>query len=81
MPPVIDEAVAGVTVTEVTPELGACFEVPPTLTVALADFVGSATLVAITCPTPPALGAVKTPADEIVPMEAVHVTALFVVAP
>jgi hypothetical protein len=80
VPLVIDEAVAGVTVTEVTPELVA-FEVPPTVTVALADFVGSATLVAITCPTPPALGAVKTPAVEIVPMEAVHLTAPFVVAP
>jgi len=75
---VIEDADEGETVTEVTPDGG---DVAETETVAVADFVGSATLVAVTFPTPPAAGAVKTPAVEMDPIEAVHVTAVFVVAP
>jgi len=74
---VIEDAGSGDTVTEVTPDGDAT----ATETVAVADFVGSATLVAVTFPTPPAAGAVKTPAVEMDPIEAVHVTAVFVVAP
>jgi hypothetical protein len=81
VPPVTDEAVAGVTVTPVTPELDGCEEAPATDTVALADLVGSATLVAVILPTPPAGGAVNTPAAVIVPIDAVQVTESFVVAP
>jgi hypothetical protein len=38
-------------------------------------------LVATIVPTPPALGAVKTPAGLMVPIEDAHVTESFVVAP
>jgi hypothetical protein len=80
VPLVIDEAVAGVTVTEVTPEPDAC-EPAATVTVAVADFVESATLVAVIFPVPPVAGAVNMPADEIVPIVADQVTASFVVVP
>ena len=61
VPPVVEEAVAGVTVTDVTagPEgvgLGADGEV--TVTTAEADLVGSATLVAVTIPVAAVAGAV-----------------------
>ena len=76
VPPVTDDAVEGDTVTEVTwPEAA------ETVTVAVADFVGSATLVAIIVLVPPVAGAVKIPVLEIDPIEAVQVTALFVVVP
>ena len=77
VPPVTDEAVAGETITEVT--LGVWPDA--TVTVALADFVGSATLVAVIVPVPALVGAVKTPAVLMLPIEAVQVTALFVVVP
>jgi len=53
---------------------------PPIVTVAVPYFVGSATLVALTVIAPEALaGAVKSPPEVIVPAEADHVTAPFVV--
>jgi hypothetical protein len=55
--------------------------VPATATVALAEKVGSATLCAVTRPTPPAIGAVNTPAWVIVPIVVDHVTAWLEVAP
>jgi hypothetical protein len=66
-------------VTEVMPGVatGAAF----TVTVADADFVGSATLVAVTVAAPAFAGAVYNPAAEIVPFEVLHVTAVFVVLP
>lgn len=82
VPPVTDEAVPGVIVTPVTPDpvCGGVAWAPATVTVAVADFVGSATLVATIVPMP-LTGAVKTPVAEIVPIEAAQVTASFVVAP
>jgi len=71
VPPVTDEAVAGETLTLK----------PPTVTVAVADFVGSATLVAMTMPVTRFAGAVKTPALVMLPTDAVQVTALLVVVP
>lgn len=70
---------AGEIVTDVIPgvETGAAF----TVTVAEADFVESATLVAITVAVPALAGAVNRPAAEIEPLDAVHVTAVFVVLP
>ena len=61
VPPVAEFAVEGVMVTEDTaaPELGLAVEV--TVTVAIADLVGSATLVAVTRATPDAVGAVNSP--------------------
>ena len=50
-------------------------------TIAVADLVGSAMLVAVIVPRPPADGAVNTPVVLIVPMEAVQVTPSLVVAP
>ncbi len=50
-----------------------------TVTVADADLVVSATLVAFTVYVPPVLGAVYKPLEEIVPPVAVQVTAVFVV--
>jgi|SRR5579863_2539198 hypothetical protein len=81
VPPVIDEAVPGVTVTAVTPDPVVGAVEPATDTVAVADFVGSATLVATIVPTPLVGGAVNTPVAEMVPMVAAQVTASFVVAP
>jgi hypothetical protein len=74
VPPVATEVVAGVTETEVT--LGA--DPVVTVTVAEADLVVSATLVAVTVAEPAAAGAVNRPAGVIVPDEAVQVTAVFV---
>jgi hypothetical protein len=51
------------------------------VTDAEADFIGSAALVAVMVALPVVAGAVKTPAEEIVPAEAVHVTAVFVMVP
>ena len=86
MPPVIEEAVPGFTVTELTTDpdadgAGAGVEAAAIDTVAVADFVGSATLVAIIVPTPPDVGAVKTPDAVIVPIVVDQVTVSFVVAP
>jgi hypothetical protein len=92
VPPVIEEATAGLTVTELTAAPGAVgvgvgvglgVDVAVGLidTIAVADFVGSATLVATIVPTVPFAGAVKTPAPLIVPIVEVHVTESFVVAP
>jgi hypothetical protein len=75
VPPVATEVVAGVTETEVT--LAA--DPVVTVTVAEADLVVSATLVAVTVAEPAAAGAVNRPAGVIVPAEAVQVTE--VVAP
>jgi hypothetical protein len=69
VPPVIEVAGVGVTVTAVTPE-------PPTVTVAVADLVGSATLVAVILPVTRVAGAVKTPPLVMLPTDAVQVTAL-----
>jgi hypothetical protein len=55
--------------------------VPATATVALAENEGSATLCAVTRPTPPVIGAVNTPAVVIVPIVVDHVTELLAVAP
>jgi hypothetical protein len=74
VPPGATEVVAGVTETEVT--LGA--DPVVTVTVAEADLVVSATLVAVTVAEPAAAGAVNRPAGVIVPDEAVQVTAVFV---
>jgi hypothetical protein len=52
-----------------------------TVTVADADLVESATLVAVTVADPAFPGAVNSPAAEIDPLEAVQVTAVFVVLP
>jgi hypothetical protein len=75
----MDEAVPGDTVTEVIPADG--WDAPPTVTVAVADFVVSATLVAVIFPVPPVAGAVNTPAAVIVPIVVVQVTPWFVVLP
>jgi hypothetical protein len=77
VPAVTDEAVAGDTTTEVT--LDVCSAA--TVTVAVADFVGFAMLVAIIVPVPALVGAVKTPVLLMVPIEADQATALFVVVP
>jgi hypothetical protein len=50
-----------------------------TVTVAVATFVGSATLFAVTVTTPAIAGAVNTPAAEIDPADAIHVTGIFAV--
>jgi hypothetical protein len=77
VPPVIDEAGEGKTVTEVTEGPGFVgVGVAVTVIVAAADFVLSATLVAVTTSVPVFLGAVYTPAAVIVPSAALHVTAL-----
>jgi hypothetical protein len=81
VPPVTDEAVPGVTVTAVTPDPVVGAVELATATVAVADFVGSATLVATIVPVPLTGGAVKTPVAEMVPIDAAQVTASFVVAP
>ena len=83
VPPVTDAAVAGDTVTPVTVGLGDGLFVGAavTATVAVPTFVGSATLVAVTIDVPAAVGAVYTPAAEMLPVEACHVTARFVVVP
>jgi hypothetical protein len=52
-----------------------------TVIVALADFVGSATLVALTVAVPAAAGAVKRPVAVTVPELADHVTDLLVTVP
>ena len=49
--------------------------------VAIPTLVGSATLVAVTTDVPAVAGAVYTPAAEMLPVEACHVTARFVVVP
>lgn len=87
VPPVAEEAVVGDTRTAVTPLL----VLPPSLvvvplvdaitTVALADFVESAILCAVTRPTPPFIGAVKMPAGVIVPIVVDQVTESLAVAP
>jgi len=83
VPPVTDDAVAGDTVTPVTVGLGDGLLVGAAVTAIVAEptFVGSATLVAVTTDVPAAAGAVYTPAAEILPVEACHVTARFVVVP
>jgi len=73
VPPLIDEAVEGGTVTEVTPLAPA--------TVAIPDSAGTATVVATIMPVPLVAGAVKTPALVMVPIEAVQVTEPLLVAP
>jgi hypothetical protein len=74
--PVLIEPTAGVTEIEET-ATGAAV----TVTVADEDFAGSATLVAVIVAEPVFAGAVKTPAVEIVPFDAVQVTAVFVTVP
>jgi hypothetical protein len=69
----------GVTVTDVTVGVGAGAAV--TVTLDVSDWLGSATLVAVTLSTPALAGAVYCPAAVIVPNNAFHVTALFVVVP
>jgi hypothetical protein len=85
LPPVVVDTTLGDTVTDVTAgPLGGGVEPPPaasTVTTADADFVGSATLVAVTRPVPALVGAVYIPFELIAPVVAVHVTASFVVVP
>jgi hypothetical protein len=81
VPLVTEEAVVGDTVTEVTPALDDWPDPVDIVTVAVADLVGSATLVAVIVPVPRAAGAVNIPALVIAPIEADHVTELFVVVP
>ena len=90
VPPAGTVVETGVMVTDVTPdpvegagEVGEVGEVvlPGTVTSAEADLVGSATLVAVTVPTPPAVGAVNRPELETLPRLEVQVTAVFVVVP
>lgn len=72
--PVRTDAVAGVTVIDVT--VGVL-----TVIFAVADFVGSATLVAVTVAVPAVAPAVNRPAALMVPEDAVQVTVLFVTVP
>lgn len=83
VPPAVDEAVAGNTLTPVTVELGGGLFVGAAVTaiVAIPTLVGSATLVAVTTEVPADAGAVYTPAAEMLPVEACHVTARLVVVP
>jgi hypothetical protein len=84
VPPVEVEAPAGVMVTDVTAgPLGGLLgvEAAATVTTADADFVGSATLVAVTVPVAAEAGAVYMPPAVIVPAVALHITASFVVLP
>jgi hypothetical protein len=73
------EAVDGAIDIEVTP--GAEGGAAVTFTVVDADFVGSATLVAVMTAEPAFAGAVNTPATEIVPFEVVQVTPVLVAVP
>jgi hypothetical protein len=79
VPLATDEAVAGDTVTEVTPD--GWPEFAAIVTVAVAERLGFAMLVATIVPVPPAAGAVNKPAGVIDPIEAVHVTAVFALPP
>ena len=81
VPPVIDEAGEGNTVTALTAEPGDWLEAAAMVTIAVADFVGSATLVAVIVPRPPVGGAVNTPAVLIVPIEVAQVTPSLAVVP
>jgi hypothetical protein len=81
LPPVVVDTVAGDTITEVTAGVDPPPPAAATVTTADADFVGSATLVAVTRPVPALVGAVYIPFESIAPVVAVHVTASFVVAP
>ena len=67
----------GETVTEVTVPLG----VVVTVTVAEADLVGSATLVAVTFPVPELAGALNSPLEEMLPMDAAQLTDSFLALP
>ena len=78
VPPVVDEAEVGEIVTEVTEGAGAAVV---TVTVADANFVGSALLVAVTLTVPALVGAVNMPAELIVPDDAFQVTDLSVAVP
>jgi hypothetical protein len=71
----VEDAGEGEIVTEVTVRLG------DMVTVAEPDLVRSALLVAVTTAVPAVDGAVYRPEDVILPSEACHVTALFVVEP
>jgi hypothetical protein len=77
VPPVDDEAVAGDTITAVTTEPAGGLFVGAAVTAILADptLVGSATLEAVTIDVPAVVGAVYTPAAEMLPLEACHATA------
>ena len=89
VPLVTDAADDGVTTTPVTaplllvPPNGELLPMlfPATATVALAEKVGSATLCAVTRPTPAVIGAVNTPVCVIVPIVVDHVTDSLPVAP
>src|SRR5215468_7083743 len=77
-PPVVVEPDAGDTVTDVTDGLGGA---AVTVTVADANFVGSALLVAVTVSVPVFEGAVYRPEELTLPSSALQVTALFGVVP
>jgi hypothetical protein len=79
VPLVTEEAVEGETLTAVIPE--GCPGVVAIVTVATADLVGSATLVAMIIPVPPVAGAVNMPAPVMLPIVAVHVTELLAAVP
>jgi hypothetical protein len=81
VPLVMEAAVEGETVTEVT-SLPVFFVVDDaTATIAVADLVGSALLVAVILPPPLDIGAVKTPLDVMVPIVVDQVTESFAVTP
>ena len=80
VPVVIDEAEAGETTTEVTPGSGGGGTFV-TLTVIDPDIAGSALLVAVTVEVPVLVGAVKSPAEVMLPSEAFQVTDLSVAEP
>src|SRR5271155_5738445 len=73
-PLVVMEVELGETLTEVTTGV-------ETVTVAVADLVASATLVAVTVSVPAVAGAVYSPAVVMVPSAAFQVTDLFVTVP
>ena len=82
LPLTIDEAEDGEIVTELTAGSGGGgVAAVVTVTTAEADTVESAALAAVILAVPAVVGAVYAPEEVIVPAEAVHVTASFVVVP
>jgi len=81
VPPVAELALDGEMVIEVTTGLDVGFEAEVTVTDAMADLVGSATLVAVTETTPAFDGAVNRPYGVMVPADALQFTFWLVVVP
>jgi hypothetical protein len=78
-PLVVVDAEAGEIVTELT--IGAGGAAAVTITLTAADFVASALLVAVIVAVPALAGAIYAPAEVMLPLDAAHVTDLFVVVP